>query len=154
MDGCKPVEVNRSTSNAAMEPARMVGTVFFPLDEKVGRTTGDLTPHAQGGLVRVPSARAAQVLERLVGVCVRNAGVQSRTTQMRKAVCEEWEKHTAQRKRNAPEAPGQASKQVMSADGAMVPLVGGVWADVTTMAIGDVETSEASQKQVQKLSLC
>lgn len=61
--GCKPAVASTWRSSATTEPARMVGTVFFPLEKEWERTRSDLTPHAQEGLVRratgVPSARAA-----------------------------------------------------------------------------------------------
>src|ERR1019366_5950950 len=41
--------------------------------------------------------------------------------------------------RERPTAPAGATVQYLSADGAMVPLVGGQWAEVKTLAIGEVE---------------
>jgi len=41
--------------------------------------------------------------------------------------------------RERPPAPDGPAVQYLSADGAMVPLVGGDWAEVKTLAIGDVE---------------
>jgi hypothetical protein len=41
--------------------------------------------------------------------------------------------------RERPAAPTGATVQYLSADGAMVPLVGGQWAEVKTLAIGEVE---------------
>lgn len=153
--GCKPVGVSRSTSNAALAPAQMVGTVFFPLDEEWGRTSSDLTPHAQEGLVRlatwVPDSKAAQLLERLLGVEVSQATAHRWTTH---AVYEEWEEQTAQREQSQPEACKQADQQVMSADGAMGALVGGGWADVKTLVIGEGETTSPGEKRVQNLSSC
>ena len=41
--------------------------------------------------------------------------------------------------RERPAAPAGPAVQYLSADGAMVPLVGGQWAEVKTLAIGEVE---------------
>ena len=41
--------------------------------------------------------------------------------------------------RERPAAPAGPTVQYLSADGAMVPLVGGQWAEVKTLAIGDVK---------------
>jgi hypothetical protein len=44
----------------------------------------------------------------------------------------------ARLEREAPPAPAGPPVQLLSADGAMVPLVGGAWAEVKTLAIGEV----------------
>lgn len=41
--------------------------------------------------------------------------------------------------REAPEAPAVSERQFVSVDGAMVPLVGGEWAEVKTLVIGEVQ---------------
>ncbi len=41
---------SKSSLNGAMEPVRSVGRVFFPLDEELGLTSSDLTPHATSGI--------------------------------------------------------------------------------------------------------
>jgi hypothetical protein len=41
--------------------------------------------------------------------------------------------------REVPEAPAVAERQFLSVDGAMVPLVGGEWAEVKTLVIGEVQ---------------
>lgn len=44
--------------------------------------------------------------------------------------------------RELPESPEGPAVQQLSVDGAMVPLVGGVWAEVKTLAIGTVKVEE------------
>jgi hypothetical protein len=54
---------------------------------------------------------------------------------------------TAERERlerERPPAPDGPAVQYLSADGAMVPLVGGQWAEVKTLAIGDVEVQRGA----------
>ena len=47
--------------------------------------------------------------------------------------------------REAPPAPPGPAVQALSVDGAMVPLVGGVWGEVKTLAIGTVATLPAGR---------
>jgi hypothetical protein len=46
--------------------------------------------------------------------------------------------------RERPPAPDGPAGQYLSADGAMVPLLGGDWAEVKTLAIGEVEVGRGS----------
>jgi hypothetical protein len=54
--------------------------------------------------------------------------------------------------REAPAAPAGAEMQLVSVDGAMVPLMGGEWTEVKTLAIGAVSVGEeeAGQERVIK----
>lgn len=130
-----------------MGPVRSAGRGFFPLDEELELDGSDLTPHAKEGLVRlatwVPYGRAAQLLEGLLGVQVSKAGARRLTLQAGQALVQEWEEQTAELEQQLPQAPQGASQQVMSADGAMVPLVGGEWAEVKTLVIGFAKRGRA-----------
>ena len=46
-----------------------------------------------------------------------------------------------------------AEKQVISTDGAYVPLVGGAWAEIRTVAIGEV-TEEHSVQEQREVQTC
>ncbi len=141
-----------------MEPVRSAGRGFFPLDEELDLTGSELTPQAQEGLVRlaswVPFGPAAQLLEALVGVQVSKASARRLTLQAGEAGVQEWEDQTAALHHQLPAAPAGASQQVMSADGAMVPLVGGEWAEVKTLVVGEVTVNEAGEARVEHLSYC
>jgi hypothetical protein len=141
-----------------MAPVRSVDRGFFPLDKELELDGSDLTPHAQEGLVRlaawVPFGPAAQLIEALVGVHVSKASARRFTLQAGKALCQEWDKEAEAIQKGLPEVPHGAGKQVMSADGAMVPLVGGVWAEVKTLVIGAVTTSKQGEAQIENLSYC
>ncbi|MGH2639878.1 MAG: hypothetical protein ACRDF4_11475, partial [Rhabdochlamydiaceae bacterium] len=63
-------------------------------------------------------------------------------------VCHEWEKQAESLQQHLPEALQRASKQVFSADGVMVPLLGGIWAEVKTMAIGTVPPTVVGEPHV------
>jgi hypothetical protein len=124
-----------------MEPVRSAGRGFFPLDEELDLTGSELTPQAQEGLVRLaswmPFGEAARLLEELVGVQVSKASARRLTLQAGEAGLQEWEDQTAALQRELPPASAGAIQQVMSADGAMVPLVGGEWAEVKTLVVGE-----------------
>ena len=141
-----------------MEPVRNAGKGFFPLDEEVDLTGSELTPQAQEGLVRLaswmPFGEATRLLEALVGVQVSKTSVRRLTLQAREAGVQEWEDQTAALQPELPPASAGASQQVMSADGAMVPLVGGEWAEVKTLVVGEVTVNEAGKARVEHLSYC
>ena len=126
-----------------MGRAPSVGKVFFPLDEELGLLPGKLAPRQHEHLVHLagwmPFAQAARMLERLLGVQVGQETVRRLTEQ---AGCHVETAQTAEAQ--APWQEEAAGKKVavrlaMSADGALVPLVKGEWAEVRTLAIGEVE---------------
>ena len=135
-----------------MEPARPVGRVFSPLDEELALLPGTLAPRQQGHLVQLlswmPFRHASRVLEELLGVSVspetaRRLGVavgKQVEEQQTAAAHEPWKEEA-----NAKDTP---SRLAISADGAMVPLTGGAWAEVRTLAIGAVPAGPADPEQV------
>lgn len=124
-----------------MSPAHNVEAGFFPLDKELQVPEGHLLPHAQEALVRLgselPFARAAQHLEGLLGVRVHGATVRRHTLAAGQRTLE-VQTEQALPLSACPEESA-ADRMVMSSDGAMVPLVGGVWAEVKLVAIGTVE---------------
>jgi hypothetical protein len=81
---------------------------------------------------------------------VRRATLQ--TGEAALAVCEGEVEHL---KQELPQAPGGADKQLLSADGAMVHLVGGEWAEVKTLVMGEVtrnKRGEVCTRQVSSFS--
>ena len=131
-----------------MGRAPSVGRVFFPLDEELGLLAGNLAPRQHEHLVHLagwmPFAQAARMLERLVGVQVgqetvrrlsERAGGHVETAQTAEAQAP-WQEEAAGKQ--------EAGRLAISADGAFVPLVKGEWAEVRTLAIGEVEEQHAS----------
>jgi hypothetical protein len=123
---------------------------FFPLDEQLQLLPGGLTPHAHECLVRLgawmPFGKAAQMLEEMLGVVVSQA-LAVRYTEAAGAAYVTLQQAEADRiEREAPPAPAGGEKMVLSADGAMVPLLHGEWAEVRTLAIGEVQP-EAKGKE-------
>jgi len=135
-----------------------VGSVFFPLDEELGLLPGSLTPKQQEHLAHLstwmPFERASQMLEKLLGVQVSEPTVRRGT--LRAGALGEV-RQTAQSQQPA-ESVAQGTpceKQVISTDGAYVPLIGGQWAEVRTVAIGEVKekrTKRHKETQTQNLS--
>ena len=103
---------------------------------------GSLTPTQHEHLVHLaswmPFARAAELLERLLGVQVSATTVR-RFTEAAGATLEQVQTEALQQtqEREAPTRPPE-KQLVFSVDGAYVPLLKGEWAEVRTLAIGAV----------------
>jgi hypothetical protein len=126
-----------------MEHAPDVGRVFFPLDDELGLLPGNLAPRQQEHAVHLatwmPFAWAARMLDHLLGVQVSEETVRRLTEQAGARVAAA---QTVQAKTPLQEEPqGQVvpTRLAISADGACVPLLHGEWAEVRTVAIGEVE---------------
>lgn len=130
--------------------------VFFPLDEKLALRPGHLVPSQEEHLVHLatwmPFERARQMLQTLTGVQVSEATVRRYTEQLG-GVYEQVQQEPGLETSSC-DTPSQATlplQMVLSADGAFVPLVGGVWAEVRTLAIGEVE-QKGEQRRACHLS--
>jgi hypothetical protein len=133
-----------------------VGPGFSPLDEELDLGNTGLTPQAEEGLVRLstwlPFGRAAELLAALTGVQV-SRGRARRRTQAAGVAYEAVQTEEADAiRRTLPEAPPGAEHQVISADGAFVPLRHGVWAEVKMLAIGDVQAGPDGEAGTGHLS--
>lgn len=126
-----------------MENVRTVGADFFPLDEELELLPGSLTPHAHECLVRlgtwIPSfEQASKELANTLKVNVSEA-MSRRRTEAAGAAYEAVQRQEVERvEQELPAPPQGADKIQVSADGAMVPLVGGDWTEVKTVAIGEI----------------
>jgi len=116
---------------------------------------GVLTPLGHERLVRLggwmPFEKAAEVFATFTGIHIspivsRNYTEQAGAVyeQMQRAEVEALEKHM-------PPAEAGAEKMQISADGAMVPLRHGVWAEVRTLVIGEVQV-QGEQIRTRNLS--
>jgi hypothetical protein len=114
---------------------------FSPLDQELQVPDGHLLPHAQDTLVslssELPFRRAVAQLERTLGVVVHASTARRQTLLVGQRMLE-GQNRQAQPLSACPEEPA-AERMAMSSDGSMVPLVGGVWAEVKMVAIGEVE---------------
>jgi hypothetical protein len=126
-----------------MPCARSVVRAFSPLDEELQLVPGHLTPSLQEQLVRLstwmPFARAAREFQWFTHVPVS----EFLTRQLSEAAGAAYvEVQTAQVKGlegTTPPAPAGPPLQLLSADGAMVPLVHGEWTEVKTVVVGTVQ---------------
>jgi hypothetical protein len=127
-----------------MAPAQPVRPGFSPLDNELGLLSGGLTPRLQEALVRlsthIPSfAKASRELAWFTGAQV-HADTARRRTEAAGAVLVAYETAEAARiLREHPDPPATPDTLVVSVDGAMIPLVQGQWAEVRTLAVGEVQ---------------
>ena len=136
-----------------MATAQPVRRVIFPLDSALALLPGRLTPLLQDHLAHLgawmPFAQAARLLASFTYTRVSESTAQRHTEAVGLAYEAVQLAEVERIERDWPEvAPGPA-KLVVSADGAMVPLVGGAWAEVKTVVVSEVgDTVEVDGKQV------
>lgn len=103
---------------------------------------GALTPGLHESLVRLgtalPFARAARLFTHLRHVTVSESTARRLTERAGAMYAAVQDAQAADFARTLPECADAPRCQLLSADGAMVPLVGGVWGEVKLLAIGDV----------------
>jgi hypothetical protein len=125
-----------------MGSARCATPGFFPLDEELQLLPGGLTPRLQEQLTRLgawmPFGKAAKLLEAFTRTAVSEDYVQDHTEAAGAAQVALQTEAVEQLERETPPAPTGPAKLYVSADGAFVPLVGGVWEEVKTLVIGEV----------------
>jgi hypothetical protein len=123
----------------------------------LGLLPGPLTPTLHEGAVRLgtslPFAEAAGHLARFTGVTVSEATVRRLTEAAGAAYVEVQEAEAARLLVDAPPAPPGPAKLQLSADGAMVPLVGGEWGEVKLLAIGEIVPDPAEPEGVRTTDL-
>ena len=127
-----------------MLSARRAEPVFSPLDAELQLLAGSQCPHQYECLVRLsswmPFAKAAKTLEEMLRVVVSKSSAK-RDTEAAGAAYVTIQTEAAERiEREAPEEPAGMEKALLSVDGAIVPLVGGEWAEVKTLVVGEVKT--------------
>jgi hypothetical protein len=135
-----------------MGSVRNVGRGFFPLDEELKLLCGELTPFGHECLVRLsswmPFEKAAELMGDMLGIRV-TAAMGQRYSEAAGAAYEEIQQaEVTELEREM--SPGQAcaEKLQISADGAMVPLLHGVWAEVKTLVIGEVQAPVEEQGEM------
>lgn len=128
-----------------MPPA---AAAFFPLDEELELGTEGLDPWLTESIALLgtvmPFGRVPLVVERLARVRVKPETARRVTEAVgraqvgRETVDAEWVRATLPMPSQGP------AVQQLSLDGAMVPLIGGEWAEVKTLALGEVTTAAAA----------
>src|SRR5579883_1773840 len=141
-----------------MVPVPVVEQGFFPLDEQLALSPGSsLTPRQQEHLVHLaswmPFERAAKMLACLLGVQVSEATTRRQSEQ---AGALALSVQTQQAQAPDEDSPRPEARLAVSADGAYVPLLKGAWAEVRTVAIGEVAAEGTGRGEpevhVQQLS--
>jgi hypothetical protein len=138
-----------------MRAVRPAGPVFFPLDEELELLPGDLTPSLVENLVRLgtwlPFKPAAHMLAHFTRVRV-GATTARRLTIHAGAAYEAVQTAMVEHlEQELPAAPQGPAVQLLSVDGAMVPLVGGEWAEVKTLALGVVQEPVVNRRGEQEI---
>src|SRR5215475_8270528 len=119
-----------------------VAAGFFPLDDELGLLSGELTPRLQEGLVRlsahIPSfAKAATEFAFFTQVEVHRTTA-TRISEAAGATAVALQTREAEHILRTHPLPRRGPEQlVFSVDGAMIPLVGGVWAEARTLVVGE-----------------
>ena len=126
-----------------MASVQNVGRDFFPLDEELELQPGKLTPKGRERLARLscwmPFRPATELFEEFTGIRLSKI-VSQRGTEAAGRVYEEMQTAEAQAiLEQKPRPSAQPQKVQISADGAMIPLVHGVWAEVRTLVVGELE---------------
>lgn len=153
---------NRCGCGVGTPVARPVGPGFSPLDKELGLGPGGLSPRTMEGMVRLgtrlPFAQAAEELAFFWKVRVSEATVRRYTEAAGAAAVAEATAENEWIAREHPASPPGPDLQQLSVDGAMVPLVGGRWGEVKTVAIGTVTQVEGKDgsrtTQTEELSYC
>lgn len=126
-----------------MPLARSAAQGFFPLDEELALLPGRFTPSLQEALVRLgtrmPFAAAVQDLKFFAHVTTTAATLRRHTETVGAAYVALQTEAVERLERTAPPAPEGPVRQLVSVDGATVPLLHGEWAEVKTVAIGDIQ---------------
>ena len=126
-----------------MRSVRAVKRGFFPLDEELQLLAGHYTPTVYEDLTRLatwmPFARAVKEVAYFRRTSVTEATVRRQTEAAGAAYVAVQQQAVERLERETPPAPKGPEQQFLSVDGAFVPLVGGEWAEVKTVVIGEVE---------------
>ena len=125
-----------------MPSAPSAREVFFPLDEELQLLPGHLTPSLQESLVRlgtwIPFPRVGQELYFFTHVTASEPTVRRDTQAAGAAYVAIQTEAVEDLERILPVAPAGPAVQLLSVDGAMVPLVHQEWAEVKTLVVGTV----------------
>jgi hypothetical protein len=126
--------------------ARRAKPVFFPLDEELQLLPGTSSPYLHEAIMRLgtwmPFERVPAELQFFTHATVSVETARRLTEGGGAALVAAQTAEVERLERELPASPEGPEVQQLSADGAMVPLVGGEWAEVKTLALGTVEQRE------------
>jgi len=117
----------------------------------VALAPGHLTPYVRESVVRLATwmsvARAGREVAHFTGVQVGGTTVRRLTERAGAAYVAVQTAAVTLLERELPAPPEGPAVHYLSVDGAMVPLVGGVWAEVRTLALGTVVVHEVQTRR-------
>jgi hypothetical protein len=132
--------------------ARRALQAFFPLDDQLALLSGHLTPQLHAWLVglatSMPFAAASSLLLDLVRVPVSTATTRRLTQTAGSLLVAAQTSHASDLLSACRLVEGSSQTLLLSADGAMVALVKGEWAEVKTLVIGDIPAAVAADTAV------
>lgn len=132
-----------------MWSVRPVGPAFFPLDDRLCLLPGQFSPYLMQCMVRlgtvIPFEQVPALLLFLTGVHASVDTVRRITERAGAAQVALDARELARLEHDLPAVPAGPGRQQVSADGAMVPLVHGEWAEVRTAAIGTLATEDTAE---------
>jgi hypothetical protein len=133
-----------------------VAAGFSPLDEELGLVPGALTPRLHEHLVRLgtwlPFRPAARMLAVFTGVTVSEATARRQTEGAGAAYVALQDAEAVRLAREVPEPPPGPAIQLLTVDGAMVPLLHQEWGEAKTLTIGAVAPGNDGQPHATDLS--
>jgi hypothetical protein len=125
-----------------MPTVRTAVVGFFPLDEELALLPGSLTPSLVESTVRLgawmPFPFAAKMLSYFTKADISEPTARRITEKAGQAYGEVQTAQVEVLEKELPESPPGPAIQLLSVDGAMVPLVHKEWAEVKTLALGTV----------------
>src|SRR5262245_15270354 len=145
----KPTAASNLPSHAATAIVLLARKAIFPLDKQLALLPGHLTPLLQDQLahlgVWMPFAKAAAMVASFTHTSVSESSAQRHTEAVGLAYDAVQLAESERIERDWPELAAGPQKLLLSADGAMVPLIGGEWAEVKTLVVGEVAAPSESQ---------
>ena len=145
-----------------MRSAQAAGAGFSPLDDELALDPGAFSPFLSEAIARLgthlPFERVPAELAFFTGVAIGEETARRHTEAAGAALVGLEQAELAELARACPPPPAGPPVQLVSVDGAMVPLVHKEWAEVKTLAIGTVVASTTpdaeSAVHTHELSYC
>jgi hypothetical protein len=132
--------------------ARCARRGFSPLDEELGLLAGHFAPSVYEGVTRLaawlPFGRAVTEAGHFLHVSLTEATVRRQSEAAGAAYVALQTRAVEQLEKEASRPVVGPARQFLSVDGAFVPLVGGEWAEVKTLALGTVEAPRLVKGEV------
>jgi hypothetical protein len=130
-----------------------VAEAFSPLDEELELGPETFDPWVVESIALLgtvmPFERVPLVLDRLLAVPVSVETARRLTETIGKTRVRLEDAESERVRATLPMPASGPAVQQLSVDGAMVPLVGGAWAEVKTLALGEVEPTTLADERIQ-----